>query len=574
MLPSSADHIRSTIEEQQRLLESLNCSLQTPSPAATAADSNTPLDDGTIHSVATSRQTGRNRLRRHDKRMSKQLIDAAEIGDLNGMEHCIQKNADLNYQSKKDPPDRNGMAAIHMAAVNGHLSAVEILVSRGANVNLIEPLHQNTALHLAATGGYSDLVRYLVRSRANINVRDSLGQTPLLTATSEAIQIILLEAGADPNRRGLDAATALHYAAYFGFLDAVRLLVSQGADVDARNKEEQTPLWVACSNTHIPEEKSVAIAKILLQSSASPNAVSKVGGRTPFDEAICQNRPKVVRLLLEKGADILARPPDNLYPLHRVARDGFELVLKELVPYYESINFREPDTNYTALHFATLGGHESCVKFLLTKNAGLQSAGKDGFAPLHHAFRLSSTQISEIIIKEHISRNISIGLLDTISKRLPIHMASTAEIVELWVRYKGMVNWRDTNNQPILHHAVCHSNHAVVNALIKYGANLKLTDGHQNTAIEALCFEETVWETALEERLAVLQVLLKHVPLTEKCRMAISQWKNKQIRDRLSKQLPWRSLADVGALTSSFAMDNRVVLLAGAAVAGVLGARR
>jgi ankyrin repeat protein len=105
-------------------------------------------------------------------------------------------------------------------------------------------------------------------------------------ATSEAFQVDFLEAGTNPNIRGTDAETVLHYAADFGFKEAVSLLIAKKAEIDARNTLEQTPLWLVCANTSNPEVKSLAIAKLLLESGASPNVVSKVADRTPFDEAL------------------------------------------------------------------------------------------------------------------------------------------------------------------------------------------------------------------------------------------------------------------------------------------------
>ena len=52
----------------------------------------------------------------------------------------------------------------------------------------------------------------------------------------------LVENGADVNARDEDDQTALHEAAHKGHIDVVRFLVENGADVNARNKYDQTPL--------------------------------------------------------------------------------------------------------------------------------------------------------------------------------------------------------------------------------------------------------------------------------------------------------------------------------------------
>jgi ankyrin repeat protein len=486
------------------------------------------------------------------------------------MKRCIDKNADVNYQSKKNPPDREGMAAVHMAAINGNHDALEILVGRGADLNVTEPSQHNTALHYAAANGYSPIVQYLVRSGANTEAKNHRSLTPLLMATSEPIQVFLLEAGANPHTRGIDAETALHYAAYFGFEGAVRTLIAKNADVDARNIFEQTPLWRVCANTSIPEHKSVTIAKLLLDSGASPNAVSKAAERTPFDEALRRDKPLLLRLLLKKEANTLSSPAGELYPLHRAARDGQVQALDELLPYYSSVDIRDPRENRTALHVAIASDQQGCTRVLLRKGARLNQTGHDGLAPVHLAFKFARISICEDVLEEHFCRKVPNGQLDNISGRIPIYWARTAQAVEIWAAYGGALNWKGKDGVPPLHHAVLYHDVAVVEALIKHGANCEMLDGRGCNAIEALCLEETRWRTTFDQRLAVLRLLMKHITFTEGCRTIISKWNDKQTQAILSKQLPWRSVTEMANLARSYAP----LPLLGMVTLAILGARR
>src|SRR6266481_3428903 len=135
---------------------------------------------------------------------------------------------------------------------------------------------------------------------SDVNLKDQKESTPLLYAAAfgsvDAVKI-LLDAGADVNAKNALLVSPLLWGA--GDLEKVRLLVSKGADVNARSKQGQTPLLIAASHDGASE-----IVKLLLDSGAKVN-VQDVRGMTPLMLAIATDRAdaRVVKLLLAKGAD-------------------------------------------------------------------------------------------------------------------------------------------------------------------------------------------------------------------------------------------------------------------------------
>ncbi len=86
-------------------------------------------------------------------------------------------------------------------------------------------------------------------SRSGVaEVRDRLDWTPLhyaaLYGSVESVRIILA-AGGDPNARNKSQATPLMYGAYS--LERTRLMVEKGGDVNAKSSDGSTPLWIAAS---------------------------------------------------------------------------------------------------------------------------------------------------------------------------------------------------------------------------------------------------------------------------------------------------------------------------------------
>ena len=105
---------------------------------------------------------------------------------------------------------------LRYACRNSNVEIVKLLIIReGANVNATNGYGQ-TALHWAAWNGYIEIVKLLIKYGANINFKDKWGRT------------------------------ALHYAACNGHTEAVKILIKANAYVDAKDKNGNTALsWAA-----------------------------------------------------------------------------------------------------------------------------------------------------------------------------------------------------------------------------------------------------------------------------------------------------------------------------------------
>ena len=107
--------------------------------------------------------------------------------------------------------------ALHYAIRGGHVKSVELLITRGAEVNATSTW--GTPLHLAASAGHADIAR------------------------------LLLERGADTNARR-ETLTPLHVAAIVGQTEVVRVLLDHGADINALNGLDQPALHLAIIKGH------------------------------------------------------------------------------------------------------------------------------------------------------------------------------------------------------------------------------------------------------------------------------------------------------------------------------------
>ncbi|KAL8377910.1 hypothetical protein RB595_008546 [Gaeumannomyces hyphopodioides] len=180
---------------------------------------------------------------------SRQLVEAAKIGDLEQVKSSLEAGACIDYQSLSGEPKLEGKTALHMAVENGHAGVVEFLLKNGASPNEhVRSRSNEAALHLAAAGGHDGILQLLLCFRhghhvLDLDARDGGGLTALLSCKDEPLMIALLAAGADPTCKGAGSNTALHHAASNGWDRAVRYLVGRGGvRMDVRNEAGHTPL--------------------------------------------------------------------------------------------------------------------------------------------------------------------------------------------------------------------------------------------------------------------------------------------------------------------------------------------
>ena len=177
-------------------------------------------------------------------------------------------------------------------------------------------------------------------------------------------------------------------------MEVFELLLEDGADVDARTDEGETP----CMTAALRGEKEML--EVLFALSADPHAVDSHGSNL-IDLAAAGGHSEIVKLLSEMGVQ-----ENN--PLHVAAGTGNLLRLKQLLKNGHKVNARD-GFGATPLLIAIVSGNMEVVQFLLSKGADPMIEAKDGYTLMHGAAFSGSKQMVRLALSFGLEINPRYG---------------------------------------------------------------------------------------------------------------------------------------------------------------------
>jgi len=286
-------------------------------------------------------------------------------------------------------------------------------------------------IHDAVKNGDMKKVQILLANDANLlNAKDKKGMAPLhlaIEAGHDNISFYLIENGADVSiKDGTYGATPLHYASAKGNLEIARVLVEKNRSLlEEGDQRQKTPLLTACENGH------PRMVKYLLDCGANIHARDQLG-LTPLMGACEGWNMEIVRMLVAKGVDI------NDFALYQ-------------------------GRQYTALTVAALYGFREMVDYLIELKAKIHESVRE--LTLQYAVQGDNIHLFEYV------REKGLDIVNCKKEKHQdlLYMASAAGSIEIYklLNQLGFDPYKqDRYGWTVLHHAASRGNNDMIEFLL------------------------------------------------------------------------------------------------------------
>lgn len=327
----------------------------------------------------------------------------------------IDKGANLDIQTK------GGETAL-MYAAGKYTDVVKLLLDKGADILIRQSTYKVSpnAMDYAARHGNIEAAKLVLAKAISLGVKDEVLYSAVHWAVvSDQVEMVkyLLDQGA--NIEGNDDLGGYTPLMNTSLYDMVELLVKRGANVNAKNKFNYTPLHKAVFNFVEGKRKEKDCKKILdllISNGANLNAQDN-NGNTPLMTAIQKTTP--AKILIAKGADVNLANKNKETPLMLAAKGGLlkvVLVVPVIGPFAEACKLllaKGADVNAqdvfgkTALMHAASAAHAQgdsyssytgLLSLLIEKGAKLEIEDKDGHTALYWAQRFNRSKSADLLI--------------------------------------------------------------------------------------------------------------------------------------------------------------------------------
>jgi ankyrin repeat protein len=323
---------------------------------------------------------------------SNNLLNALLVALRNSQLHVFQGLLDCKDASPtlmNDICESTGMTLLHVAAKLGRYYNVEILIKKGAEVDVTDALG-NTPMHYAVSGGYVRVTKLLV-SKGSTAITDAkinqYGDTVLHHAAwsrnSEIIGEIMDLGFPDSKLTNQMGMAPIHYAVQGGSVNNVRAFVLKDPTlVNLKDAKGQNPLHYAALG-----DNDIMIDTLLELGNVSIDEPDNMH-YTALHFAAGYGKQRALEALIRHGATHVSTAPffDSSMPVHIAAINGHVHIIKVLAAHDYSVLMHRDAYGRTVMHIAVLSLNFHLVELLMkSKNTLVSVTDYNGLTPMHYA---------------------------------------------------------------------------------------------------------------------------------------------------------------------------------------------
>ncbi|KAL2820950.1 ankyrin repeat-containing domain protein [Aspergillus cavernicola] len=290
---------------------------------------------------------------------------------------------------------------------------------------------------------------------------------------------LLLSQGADVNAQGGEYGSPLQAAISIDNYDTVKLILAHGADINAEGGILGTAIQTAAY------KGSIEIVRLLLDNNADVDAQSNTMFGTALQAAAYEGREKVVALLLSHGANVNSQGGVHGTALQAATYTGRQGIVKLLLASKGDVN-AQGGLFGDALQAAVYGGSFDLVKLLLDEGAYVNAQGGKFGNPLQAAAKKGNLAMINLLLENGADVNAQGGKFGNALQAAAY--LGNMQIVELLLRRGADLNIQGGDYGNALHAAVYRGSVGLLSFLISKGADINAQGGEHGSALQAAIY--------------------------------------------------------------------------------------
>ncbi|MDC7235830.1 MAG: ankyrin repeat domain-containing protein [Spirochaetales bacterium] len=371
----------------------------------------------------------------------------------------------LDYGAQLESRNKNGNTPLMEAVDRGNSEVAILLLQRGADIFARNNLSE-TPISMSLTRGVPTLSWFMDSS--NINAQDNEGNTSLhmavLMGVNADVYRFLLENGAGIDTRNYSGDTPMHLAVRKEITTLTSEFLKKGGDFYIENNRGETPLSLAFDKG--PDFVDAFLIDQVLEKKDSMNY-------TPLFHAVLWEKPDIVRVLIDRGADINRMSLTGSTVLHEAVKTGSVQITGILLRAGADVNKTDNNGN-TALHEIVYWNSLNLAELLIDSGADLNRKNLLGRSPFYEAVINGDFEMCSYLIKqgadlETRDNSGKTPLFETI-------ISGNPALMELLVSQGSSIQKRDNQGNTPLHAAVIVDNTEAVEYLFNLNADIFATN--------------------------------------------------------------------------------------------------